>query len=119
MAQLSEGGFPAHYASGAFIPSASPDITSQVLRLWLMLPVDLRADSPLDPDAVVKSLTDAQCLESSPQVSGGFPAGPGWFHGQTEDHSGKHINSWVTMFSLQALSLALTDGRDFDPFLLV
>jgi hypothetical protein len=25
----------------------------------------------------------------------------------------------VTMFSLQALSLSLTDGKDFDPFLIV
>jgi hypothetical protein len=118
-AQLSDGAFPAHYVNGQFMTTTSPDVTSQVLRLWLLLPTELRANSSLNPGAVVDSVIRAQCTDESLQVSGGFPAGPGWFYGEPQDRSGDHVNSWVTMFSLQALSLSLTDGKDFDPFLIV
>ena len=117
--QLADGGFPAYFINGEFVPAASPDITAQVLRLWLLLPPNLQVAIPLDPGAAIEAVARAQCQDGPAQEAGGFSAGAAWFFGEPADHTGEHVNSWVTMFTLQTLALAMPSQAPFDPFLVV
>jgi hypothetical protein len=117
--QLADGEFPAHFIGGEFVPVSSPDITAQVLRLWLLLPPGLQAAIPLDHRAAIDAVVRAQCRDRSAQEAGGFPAGAAWFFGEPEDRAGEHINAWVTMFAHQTLALAMPNKASFDPFLMV
>jgi len=116
-AQLPTGGFPGYYERGAFVPVESTEMTAQTLRLWLLLPPDLRP--PLDLEAAVNRIMEGQLLDGPTEALGAFTAGPAWFHGEAHDHSGKHANAWITMMALQTLSLAGSSGMDFPVFLVV
>jgi uncharacterized protein YyaL (SSP411 family) len=115
--QLATGGFPAFFEGGEFAPVQSPEITAQVLRLWLLVGHDERP--PLDAEAAVRRIIASQVLSPQKEVGGGFVAGDAWFRGEPYDRTGQHVNSWICMFSLQALALAHNDGKIFSPFLLV
>jgi hypothetical protein len=115
--QLPTGGFPAFYEDGKFLPIESPDISSQVLRLYLLLPEPLRADIPLDPAGVVRIFLPFQSRDISPAANGGIAAGGAWYYEENDDRTGEHVNSWVTMFCVQALFLL--ERRMRDVFLLV
>ena len=104
--QLSSGGFPAFYGDGEFIPVTSPDISSQVLRLYLLLPDALRGHVALDPAGVVRSVAASQSRE------GGITAGDAWFYPETGARGREHVNSWVTMFCVQGLLLLEKPMRD-------
>ncbi len=116
--QLPSGGFPAFFEGGKFIPVESPDTTAQVLRLWLLLDHDERP--ALDEEAAVRRIIAGQAVGSEKkEVVGGFVVGDAWFHREPHDHTGQHVNSWISMFSLQALSLVHNDGKISSPFLVV
>jgi hypothetical protein len=115
--QLPSGGFPAFYEDGKFLPLESPDISSQVLRLYLLLPESLRAQIALDRTGVVRSVAASQSQDTSPAANGGIAAGTAWFHGEDGDRTGEHVNSWVTMFCAQTLLLLEKEMRSV--FLLV
>jgi len=106
--QLSSGGFAAYYEDGKFLEIESPDISAQVLRLWWLLPE--REGISIDADGLVKSIASFQSSSDKQEEAGGIASGPAWFVG-TEDRSGQHINSWVTMFCLQTLGLVLDEGE--------
>jgi hypothetical protein len=110
--QLPTGGFPAFYEGGRFLPIESPDISSQVLRLYLLLPESLRAQIALDPVGVVRSVAASQSQDTSPAANGGIASGKAWFHEENGDRAGEHVNSWVTMFCAQALFLLEKEMRD-------
>ena len=113
--QLSSGGFPAYYEDGKFLEIESPDISAQVLRLWLLLPD--KAGTSVDIDGVVRNIASFQFSSQKREEAGGIASGPAWFHGE-ENRAGQHINSWVTMFCAQTLGLTLDEGR-MEPLLLV
>ncbi len=94
-----------------------PDITAQVLRLWLLVSHDERP--ALDAEAAVRRIISSQVLSPQKEVGGGFVAGDAWFRGEPHDHTGQHVNSWICMFCVQALALAHNGGETFSPFLLV
>jgi hypothetical protein len=101
--QLPTGGFPAFYEDGKFIPMESPDISSQVLRLHALLPESLRLQIPLDPAGVVQNVAASQWEDRSRDANGGIASGNAWFYNENGDRNRKHVNSWVTMFCVQAL----------------
>jgi uncharacterized protein YyaL (SSP411 family) len=115
--QRATGGFPAFFEEGKFVPVESPEMTAQVLRLWLLLRHDERP--ALDAKAAIYRILADQVVDPQKEVEGGFVAGDAWFHREPHDHTGQHVNSWVSMISLQALALANNGGEIFSPFLLV
>jgi hypothetical protein len=114
--QRATGGFPAFFEEGKFVPVESPEMTAQVLRLWLLLRPDERP--PLDTEMAIYSIIANQAADPQKEARGGFVAGDAWFHREPHDHTGQHVNSWISMISLQALALA-HNGEIFSPFLLV
>ena len=117
--QRATGGFPAFFEEGKFVPVESPEMTAQVLRLWLLLHHDEYPVLALDTEAAVRRIIASQVVSPQKEAQGGFVAGDAWFHGEPHDHTGQHVNSWISMFSLQALTLASNGGKIFSPFLLV
>jgi hypothetical protein len=115
--QLPTGGFPAFYEDGKFLPIESPDISSQVLRLYVLLPEPLRADIALDPAGVVRRVVAFQSRDTTAAAIGGIAAGSAWFYEENDDRTREHFNSWVTMCCTQALFLL--EKRMRDVFLLV
>ncbi|MBV9452557.1 MAG: hypothetical protein JOZ19_00320 [Rubrobacter sp.] len=111
------GGFPAFFEEGKFVPVESAEMTAQVLRLWLLLPHNERP--ALDAEAATYRIIADQVVDPQKEVRGGFVAGDAWFHREPHDHTGQHVNSWVSMFCLQALALAHEGGEIVSPFLLV
>ena len=94
-------------------------MTAQVLRLWLLLHHDEYPVLALDAEAAVRRIIASQVVSPQKEAQGGFVAGDAWFHGEPHDHTGQHVNSWISMFSLQALTLASNGGKIVSPFLLV
>ena len=117
--QLATGGFPAFFEGGKFVAVESPDITAQVLRLWLLLRHDERPVLAIDEEAAVSRIIASQVVSPQKEVGGGFMAGDAWFHREPHDHTGQHVNSWASMFCVQALALAHNSEETFSPFLLV
>ena len=103
--QLPTGGFPSFYEDGGFLALESPDISAQVLRLYLLLPEPLRAEVALDPMGVVRSVAASQSRNAARAAHGGIAAGPAWFRDAGHEPTGEHVNSWVTMFCAQSLLL--------------
>lgn len=116
-AQLPTGGFPAYFEYGRSVAVESPEMTAQALRLWLLLPPDLRPS--LDVAAAVHRIEESQFLAPSQEAHGAFTAGPAWFYHEAEDHSGKHANAWISMIALQTLILAAGICPEFPVFYLV
>lgn len=115
--QLGSGGFPSYFSRGEFKKETSPDMTAQVLRLWLML--DESERPKIDFFGAVQSILSLQCSNNQKQAYGGIMAGDAWFSGANEnmDFSGQHINSWVSLFSAQAIRMS--NNSKIDPFHLV
>ena len=115
--QLGSGGFPSYFSRGKFKKETSPDMTAQVLRLWLMLDESERPQ--IDVSGAVQSILSLQCSNNQKQAYGGIMAGDAWFSGTNEnsDFAGQHINSWVSMFSAQAIRMS--NDPKIDPFHLV
>ena len=92
-------------------------MTAQVLRLWLML--DESERPKIDFPEAAQSILSLQSCNNQTQAYGGIMAGDAWFTGTNEnsDFTGKHINSWVSMFSAQAIRMS-SDSK-IDPFHLV
>ena len=103
--QLACGGFPSYFSNGAFGEETSPDMTAQVLRLWLMLKEGERPE--IDYNAAITSILNLQSKIDQTETHGGIAAGDAWFKdlNKNVDFSGKHINSWVSMFSAQAIRM--------------
>lgn len=110
--QLPNGGFPAHYDQSIekFSDKESADMSAQVVRLMLIL--SQLGELAVDVKSIgkaVQRLFDFQCInEESRKVHGGFLAGPAWF----ESYYKPHVNSWVTMFVLQAANMYIEKSQD-------
>jgi hypothetical protein len=115
--QLDTGGFPSYFSKGVFEKETSPDMTAQVLRLWLML--DKPERPKIDFSGAVRSILSLQSHNKRTQAYGGIMAGTAWFTGtnKNSDFVGQHINSWVSMFSAQAIRMI--NNHKIDPFHLV
>ena len=115
--QKDDGGFPSYFSEGVFRKETSPDMTAQVLRLWLML--DEFQRPKIDFSGALNSILSLQCLNKQTQAYGGIMAGDAWFNGtnKNKDFAGIHINSWVSMFSAQAIRMS--NNSKIDPFHLV
>lgn len=115
--QLDNGAFPSYYSAGIFQNASSPDMTAQVLRLWLMLKKDQRPKINLSK--AIQSILNLQCNNKESSVYGGIMAGDAWFTGTNDNPElgAEHINSWVSMFSAQAIRMS--EESNFDPFHMV
>jgi uncharacterized protein YyaL (SSP411 family) len=115
--QLDSGGFPSYYSKGLFKNQTSPDMTAQVLRLWLMLKESERPK--IDFPAAMQSIISLQSTTEKSPIYGGIMAGDAWFT-EVKENSGlsdEHINSWVSMFSAQAIRMS--SEPMIDPFHMV
>ncbi len=115
--QMDNGGFPSYFSEGTFRKETSPDMTAQVLRLWFML--DEFQRPKINFSAALNSILSLQSLNKQTQAYGGIMAGDAWFSGtnKNKDFAGHHINSWVSMFSAQAIRMS--NNSKIDPFHLV
>ena len=101
-----DGSFPAYYLNGEHLAVDSPDMSAQIIRLYVLLDALELTDG--DRMGIVRSvgrLLDYQCISEDSRANGGFFSGSAWFTGEECDKTGKHVNSWVTMFVLQALHM--------------
>ena len=104
--QLDNGGFPSYFSDGKFKKETSPDMTAQVLRLWLML--DENDRPKINFPRAVESILSLQSFDKQTQAYGGIMAGDAWFKetNKNKNYVGKHLNSWVSMFSAQVLRMS-------------
>ncbi len=107
-ARLKSHGFSAHHVDGTALERESADINAQAIRLVILLHALGEMPQPKDffQDALGNILSH-QCLLKGNHSYGGFLSGDAWFYGEKHDHTGKHVNSWVTMFAAQALGMYL------------
>ena len=110
--QMPNGGFPAYYIDNKFINVESPDISSQVIRLYLLMK-NFGAIDGINLDSGIKRIFDFQCMDNEKQAYGGFMSGKAWFY--QENKNVKHVNSWVTMFIVQAVNMYL-DKKNIGKF---
>lgn len=110
-------GFPRYYNENGFIRHERNDINAQIIRLMIILnQIDGGVGRALIDDCV-SHLIGFQMESNDIKIDGSFIYG--------FDESGNKMinpNSWVTMFSLQALLMYkrnLIQGERFNPFLLV
>lgn len=103
--QFHDGTFPAYYKGGSCSEETSPDMTAQVIRLWGMLPPSARPN--INIEKAIRSILNLQCLSDDAAARGGIFAGDAWFvdNPKPSDTRHTHINSWVSMFSSQAIAL--------------
>jgi len=102
--QMPNGGFPAYFIDGKFVDVESPDISSQVIRSYLLIK-EFAAVGNVDVELAIKRILKFQCMEDEKEIKGGFAVGKAWFH--PEDRHDKHINSWVTMFVIQTMAMQI------------
>ncbi len=107
--QMPNGGFPAYFVNNKFVDVESPDISSQVIRLYMLMKnfrtIDEISLDEINLDSGIKRIFDFQCTDNEKQAYGGFMSGKAWFY--PENKNAKHVNSWVTMFILQAVNMYL------------
>ena len=115
--QLDNGGFPSYFSDGKFRKETSPDMTAQVLRLWLML--DEHDRPKINFSRAVESILSLQSFDKQTHAYGGIMAGDAWFKetNKNKNFNGQHINSWVSMFSAQALRMS--GNANINPYHLV
>jgi hypothetical protein len=110
--QLPNGGFPAYYSQSMMrhSTSESADMSAQVIRLMLIL--SELGEYEIDNDnteRAVRILFECQYLDGeNPRAHGGFLAGPAWFKNGFK----QHVNSWVTMFVLQAVHMYIQKSQN-------
>lgn len=117
--QLPNGGIPRIYLNGEFNGQERSDIIAQVIRLGILLIHEGRLGRAYldNVERALERLLSFQCLEGSAQEKGGFV-----FGFQDDGLPANHVNSWCTMFALQAILMYLQHRQgslDFDPLLLV
>jgi uncharacterized protein YyaL (SSP411 family) len=106
--QLRSGGIPRTYRNEEPSSNESVDILSQAIRLWVLLS---RATQRIDGKSALKKAVERLAGFSSPRRDkrsrGGF------VYGHTDEGVFvDHVNSWGTMFAIQALSMYLGGNRD-------
>jgi hypothetical protein len=118
--QMPNGAFPYKYTVG-FMPYESPDFSSQVFRIYLILERNHLMDKQhrFDKEKLVKNILTYQSKENNVRSRGGFYSGDGWFIEDTDPSNRRHINSWVSMFTLQTLELLSKKNQYFDVFQIV
>ncbi|MCK5450137.1 MAG: glycoside hydrolase family 88 protein [Candidatus Omnitrophica bacterium] len=104
--QRQDGGIPKKYNNGNFVELYRTDILSQILRLALVLQKLGRLDKKY-----VQSIKKLREKLITFQYSGDDSQSGGFYYGFTLDGAKKkHINSWCSMFALQALILYESQG---------
>lgn len=100
--QLSDGGIPAHFNNHGFGTSERGDSLAQTIRLTVIALhrgwIDRSYFSKLSK--MVRRLLAFQCMDGSLSQKGGFR-----FLIDGDGHSENHLNSWVTMFAVQAMEM--------------
>lgn len=92
-------------------------MSAQVIRLMLILSElgELNIDMN-DVDKAMRRLLHFQCLKRDPKAHGGFLAEPTWFDRTEKDYTRQHVNSWVTMFVIQAVNMYIEKARNGPKF---
>ena len=97
--QSEDGGIPKKYVGDSFVKLYRTDILAQILRLAVVLCELKKLDEKYEPNLKVLR---GKLLEF--QYSGNDPQDGGFYYGFTLDgERKKHINSWCSMFAVQAL----------------
>lgn len=104
--QKENGGIPQMFKDGQFIEHERSDILAQTLRIGILHSIEKEK-----LDKLKNKLLEFQNLNE--EQKGGFRYG---FDDQGNKY--EHLNSWCTMFALQALTL-YEEKSDFNEFLLV
>jgi hypothetical protein len=98
--QNSRGGIPAEFRNGSFSGAERGDSLAQAVRLCSLAVRNRFIDREiLTAEAgMTRRLFDFQCLEGPPAEEGSF-----YFMMNGEGEKLNHLNSWATMFAVQAL----------------
>ncbi|MHA1377697.1 MAG: D-glucuronyl C5-epimerase family protein [Candidatus Helarchaeota archaeon] len=116
--QFENGGFPAWYKNGEFLPDERADAVAQVIRMWLLY--SYLENTKFRAGNLIKAITHLlsyQCKDEDPRAKNGIIFG-------CNDMGEKkiHVNSAATMFTIQALYyyyLNLIKNFKFNPYLLI
>lgn len=102
--QMENGGIPSLYVDGRFVKFERSDILSQTLRLaTIFLNMDLLGKKyEKNVERLAKRLFEFQYMKEGSQ-KGGFFYGYDVDYKTLKEKRNNHLNSWVTMFALQAL----------------
>jgi len=116
--QLPSGGFPNQFSGEEFSSLESIDIDSQIMRLWTIHnSLNLISLDKADYIKGIKNIIGFQNSSRKKIIRGGFRYGT-----DIEDRRLNHINTWGSIFALQALDMIkenLNQSFSFRPFLLV
>ena len=112
--QLENGGIPAEFRDGGFTAEERGDSLAQTIRL-VILAIEkglISKEYVLPLKKLASRLLAFQCQEGPPAQKGGFH-----FLIDGKGRKLEHLNSWATMFAVQALemlekTLANKDGND-------
>ena len=112
--QMENGGIPSLYVNDKFINFERVDILAQTLRLAVIFLNNKLLDKKYEKNVekLVKRLLQFQYLKDGNQ-KGGFFYGYDVDYKTLKEKRSNHLNSWVTMFALQALIMykQYTEGR--------
>ncbi|MHA1297863.1 MAG: pectate lyase [Candidatus Helarchaeota archaeon] len=116
--QFENGGFPAWYKDGKFLPDERADVVAQVIRMWLLLSYVENIHFEVgNLEKAISHLLSYQCHDNDPRADKGIIFG-------CNDIGEKklHVNSAATMFTIQALYyyyMKLVNKFEFIPYLLI
>ncbi len=102
--QMENGGIPSLFVNNEFIKFERADVLAQTLRLAVIFLNNNLLDKKYERNAekLVNRLLKFQYLKEGSQ-KGGFFYGYDVDHKTLKEKKTNHLNSWVTMFALQAL----------------
>ncbi|MEK6766262.1 MAG: glycoside hydrolase family 88 protein [Planctomycetota bacterium] len=100
--QLPNGGVPSEFVGDSPVLKERCDALAQMIRLSLITLDMKRLSEKYIPSIakMIKRLLEFQCQESDPSAKGGF-----YYIIDSNGNKVNHINSWATMFALQALCM--------------
>ncbi len=95
--QLKDGGLPTLYSSEGKDESQRTDILSQIVRLGVLMMQERNLPLKEKLELLYNRLVSFQNLQASSNQAGGM------FYGYENGQKMNHINSWCSMFALQAI----------------
>jgi len=111
-------GFPSLYSPHKISRQERNDINAQVIRLLILSKLNGGGTAGLRVTKCVENMLQFQMLSSDRRIDGAFKYG----FDEEKGIEAPHPNSWVTMFSVQALLMyerTLLRSEDFDYFLII
>ncbi len=104
--QLEDGGISRSFVNGKRTEDEGSDILSQALRIWKIASAAGNDDFKDECERGYSRLLELQMDDGDPHVNGGF------IYGYDKGKRVENVNSWATMFALQALWLGIGNNAE-------